>query len=147
MKEKKHSWASSSTRPVPRPAQADFKISMTHHVGGDKQNSGGKVFTKIADGGKIKNNGVWNVLHCVRSSDLDDSRAISVSYSSRNNRPKETFSLGEKITVAVGRANSIRSIGSSSNDVSNSSLRDVDRGALEDELSAYMEELRQREVG
>ncbi|KAJ9592154.1 hypothetical protein L9F63_001270, partial [Diploptera punctata] len=43
-------------------------------------------------------------------------------------------------------ANSMRSLASSSNEVSNSSLRDVERGALEDELTAYMEELRQREM-
>jgi hypothetical protein len=32
-----------------------------------------------------------------------------------------------------------------SNNISNSSLRDVDRGALKDELSTYMEEILNRE--
>jgi hypothetical protein len=44
-----------------------------------------------------------------------------------------------------GTSDSVQSLASSSNTVSNSSLRDVERGALEDELTAYMRELRCRD--
>ena len=136
---------------VVKPTQVDAKASMVHHINiENKQNTQGKVFTKLAGNARAKKNGMWRVLHCVKGSPdlVDDNKVLSVSYSPTIQTQQDNFKMSQEMfgMMPVCRANSIRSLASSSNDVSNSSLRDVERGALEDELTAYMEELRQREA-
>ncbi|PSN51174.1 hypothetical protein C0J52_06076, partial [Blattella germanica] len=88
--------------------------------------------------------GLWKVLRYAKAAPGGDARILSVSYSpTAGATPSAAETFGMK---PVCRSNSARSLASSSNNVSNSSLRNVERGALEDELTAYMQELRQREV-
>lgn len=96
------------------------------------------------NGEKGKKRSGWNVFRSTLSSAsiVEETRKLSVSYSMR---PTATIQHGVPLETLEGGSGSVQSLASSSNTVSNSSLRDVERGALEDELTAYMRELRCRE--
>jgi hypothetical protein len=91
---------------------------------------------------KVKK-GSWNVFRSTlkSASIVEETKKLSVSYSMR---PTATIQHGVKLETFGSGSGSVQSLASSSNTVSNSSLRDVERGALEDELTAYMRELRCR---
>jgi len=97
--------------------------------------------------GKKKKN-IWNVFRSITSSAnfVEENKKLSVSYSPTATTPNQ-YSLPPEVfgMLPVCDSRSVRSLSSSTNNVSNSSLRDVERGALEDELTAYMQELRRRE--
>lgn len=90
----------------------------------------------------------WDVLRSITSSTnfVEGSKKLSASYSMRAPTPSK-YSVPPEVfdMLAVCGSGSVHSLASSSNNVSNSSLRDVEHGALEDELTAYMRELRSRE--
>ena len=91
---------------------------------------------------KVKKGG-WNVFRSTlkSASIVEETKKLSVSYSMR---PTATIQHGVTLETFGSGSGSVQSLASSSNTVSNSSLRDVERGALEDELTAYMRELRCR---
>lgn len=91
---------------------------------------------------KVKK-GSWNVFRSTlkSASIVEETKKLSVSYSMR---PTATIQHGVTLETLGSGSGSVQSLASSSNTVSNSSLRDVERGALEDELTAYMRELRCR---
>jgi hypothetical protein len=97
-----------------------------------------------------KKKSTWGVLRSITSSTnvVEENKKLSASYSLRAatptqySVPPEVFDM---LAVSGGAGGSVQSLASSSNNVSNSSLRDVEQGALEDELTAYMKELRRRE--
>jgi hypothetical protein len=93
---------------------------------------------------KLKTKGSWNIFRSTfkPSSVVEESKKLSVSYSMR---PTGTNQHGVALEMLGSGSGSVQSLASSSNTVSNSSLRDVDRGALEDELTAYMRGLRGRD--
>jgi type II secretory pathway component PulK len=95
------------------------------------------------NGEKVKKKGSWNVFRStLKSSSIEEeNKKLSVSYSMR---PMATKQHGVTLETFGSGSGSVQSLASSSNTVSNSSLRDVERGALEDELTAYMRELRGR---
>jgi len=92
------------------------------------------------NGEKVKKKGSWNVFRSTlkSSSIVEENKKLSVSYSMR---PTATKQRGVTLETFGSGSGSVQSLASSSNTVSNSSLRDVERGALEDELTAYMREL------
>lgn len=68
------------------------------------------------------------MFHCIAKRTLDDSKKFS---GNRNNR-----------NVIVDYAKGTKDNASITNsDISNSSLKDIENGALEDELAAYMYEM------
>jgi hypothetical protein len=92
---------------------------------------------------KVKKKGSWNIFRSTlkSASIVEENKKLSVSYSMR---PTATDQHGVTLETFGSGSGSVQSLESSSNTVSNSSLRDVERGALEDELTAYMRELRCR---
>lgn len=100
------------------------------------------------DGKNEKKKSSWDVLRSITSSTnfVEENKKLSASYSMRSPTPTQ-YSVPPEMfdMLAVCASGSVQSLASSSNNVSNSSLRDVEHGALEDELSAYMRELRRRE--
>jgi hypothetical protein len=99
------------------------------------------------NGENEKKKSSWDVLRSITSSNfVEENRKLSVSYSQRPTTPNQ-YSVPPEMfgMLAVCGSGSVHSLASSSNNVSNSSLRDVENGALEDELTAYMRELRRRE--
>lgn len=95
------------------------------------------------NGEKGKKKSSWNVFRNAASASIvEETKKLSVSYSMR---PTATNQHGLPLETFGSGSGSVHSLESSSNTVSNSSLRDVERGALEDELTAYMRELRCRD--
>ena len=97
--------------------------------------------------GKKKKKNSWNVFRSTLSSAsiVEETKKLSVSYSMRPGAASQHGVTLETLEMLEGTSDSVQSLASSSNTVSNSSLRDVERGALEDELTAYMRELRCRD--
>jgi hypothetical protein len=98
------------------------------------------------NGEKDKKKCTWGVLRNITSSTNFVEEKLSASYSLRTAAPTQ-YSVPQEMfdMLAVCGSGSVQSLASSSNNVSNSSLKDVEHGALEDELTAYMKELRRRE--
>ncbi|XP_046988907.1 gastrin/cholecystokinin type B receptor-like [Schistocerca americana] len=88
----------------------------------------------------------WRLLRCLSTSSEQSLEQLPPCY-----LPEPITAESSKEQVCPRRPNGEAitmlpvSLSNNSNNVSNSSLRDVEHGALEDELSAYMEELNRRE--
>ncbi|KAJ4438280.1 hypothetical protein ANN_14219 [Periplaneta americana] len=141
--------------------ESDLKTTMVHSLNGqNKQVSQNPITSESISDSKrkekrnaerTKKNAFWSIFKNITgpANTVEESRKLSVSYSPTPATPNQSsqFTMSSEVfdMIPVCRSNSIRSLASSSNNVSNSSLRDVERGALEDELTAYMQELRRRE--
>ncbi|KAJ8978004.1 hypothetical protein NQ317_004549 [Molorchus minor] len=81
--------------------------------------------------------------HCIAKRTLDDSKRLS-SYHSTPVREPNILELDKTARYDVGRFHRCDDLHKPY--ISNSSLRDIETGAIEDELTSYMKEIRRREL-
>ncbi|KAJ3641670.1 hypothetical protein Zmor_028154 [Zophobas morio] len=79
----------------------------------------------------------WQYFECIARRTFDDGKRLSAYYSS----PVKEPSILLELDTTPKKSQSC----SSPCDISNSSLKDVESGAIEDELTTYMKEVRRRE--
>ncbi|KAJ8936912.1 hypothetical protein NQ318_010939, partial [Aromia moschata] len=82
--------------------------------------------------------------HCVAKRTLDDGKRLSSYYSTPLREPNIPELERASKTIEKGESAGRGRFHSSC--ISNSSLRDIEMGAIEDELTAYMKEIRKREL-
>lgn len=80
----------------------------------------------------------WQYFECLAKKTFDDSKRLSAYYSS----PVKEPSILLELETSPKRAPRC----TSPCDISNSSLKDVENGAIEDELTTYMKEVKRREI-
>lgn len=83
------------------------------------------------------NNGFWKLFHCVAKKNRQEKGHSSFGATSPGKDPS--------VLLELERNNKMDSLSMSLCEISNSSLRDVEHMALEDELNTYMKEIKLRE--
>ncbi|XP_044261929.1 pyrokinin-1 receptor-like [Tribolium madens] len=81
----------------------------------------------------------WQYFECLAKRTFDDSKRLSAYYSSPVKEPSIFMELKTSPKKNQGRC-------TSPCEISNSSLKDVENGAIEDELTTYMKEVKRREI-
>jgi hypothetical protein len=104
-----------------------------------------RINWKGKQNGEREKKSSWNDLGSPISATnfVEENKKCFASYSLRPVSPDQYRVPPEMFDMmAICGSGSVHSLASSSNNVSNSSLRDVENGVVEDEATAYMKELR-----